>query len=200
MVSEVDSRPSIRFGRTLVTATLGDLLSQEVEAVVLAANCRGVLGPLATPGLTSLRTLGGSVIEREAMARAPLDLGSAIVTGATGLEERGVRGVVHAVVHPALGERARIEHVRRAVPEALIAASNARLRSLAVPLLGVESRTATADLEALVAVIVDEMVGSLRRAELRLDRVVVVCRFPEELKTVEIALARARERVWLVVP
>ncbi|MCC7025256.1 MAG: macro domain-containing protein [Thermomicrobiales bacterium] len=199
-MSEVDSRPSIRFGRTLVTATLGDLLSQEVEAVVLAANCRGVLGPLATPGLTSLRTLGGSVIEREAMARAPLNLGSAIVTGATGLEERGVRGVVHAVVHPALGERARIEHVRRAVPEALIAASNARLRSLAVPLLGVESRTATADLEALVAVIVDEMVGSLRRAELRLDRVVVVCRFPEELKTVEIALARARERVWLVVP
>lgn len=199
MVSEVDDRPTFRFGRTLVTATLGDLLSQDVEAVVLAANCRGVLGPLATPGLTSLRTLGGSVIEREAMAQAPLDLGTVVVTGATGLEERGVRGIVHAVVHPALGERARIEHVRRAVPAALVAASNARLRTLALPLLGVESRTTTPDLEALVAVIVDEMVGSLRRAEPRLDRVVMVCRFPEEMETVENALARARERVWIAI-
>jgi O-acetyl-ADP-ribose deacetylase (regulator of RNase III) len=200
MVSEVDGRPMFRFGRTLVTATLGDLLSQDVEAVVLAANCRGVLGPLATPGLTSLRTLGGSVIEREAMTQAPLDLGSVVVTGAIGLEERGVRGIVHAIVHPALGERARIEHVRRAVPAALVAASNARLRTLALPLLGVESRTTRPDLEALVAVIVDEMVGSLRRAETRLDRVVMVCRFPEEQETVEIALARARERVWIAVP
>ena len=115
-VNEVDGRPAFRFGRTIVSVAVGDLLGQEAEVIVVAANRRGVLGPLATPGLSGLRSLGGSEIEREAMSLAPLDLGTAIVTGASGLEERGIRAVVHAVVHPALGERARIEDVRRAVP------------------------------------------------------------------------------------
>ena len=86
-------RPEFRFGRTVVTVAIGDLLGQEAEGVVFAANCRGVMGSLATPGLTGLRSLGGSEIEREAMVRAPLDLGSAILTSATGLEERGARAV-----------------------------------------------------------------------------------------------------------
>ena len=122
-MNEVDGRPAFRFGRTIVSVAVGDLLGQEAEVIVVAANRRGVLGPLATPGLSGLRSLGGSEIEREAMSLAPLDLGTAVVTGASGLEERGIRAVVHAVVHPALGERARIEDVRRAVPAALTAVS-----------------------------------------------------------------------------
>ena len=107
-VNEADGRPAFRFGRTIVSVAVGDLLGQEAEVIVVAANRRGVLGPLATPGLSGLRSLGGSEIEREAMSLAPLDLGTAVVTGASGLEERSVRAVVHAVVHPVLGERARI--------------------------------------------------------------------------------------------
>jgi O-acetyl-ADP-ribose deacetylase (regulator of RNase III) len=199
-VSEPGARPEFRFGRTIVTVATGDLLAQEAEAIVVAANRRGVLGPLATPGLSGLRSLGGSEIEREAMAKAPLDLGTATVTGAAGLEDRGIRAVIHAAVHPALGERARIEDVRRGVPAVLLAASNCRLRSVAMPLLGVESLAAPADVEAMVTTVIDEMVGSLRRSIPRLDRVTIVCRFAEQADVVEAALARARERIWTRLP
>ena len=199
-MSELASRPEFRFGRTIVAAAVGDVLGQDAEAIVVAANRRGVLGPLATPGLSSLRSLGGSDIERQAMALAPLDLGTAILTGASGLEERGIRGVIHAVIHPALGERARIEHVRRAVPQVLLVASSNRLRTVATPLLGVESLAARADVDALAAALVDELVATLRRSLPRLDRVTIVCRFTEQADTVATALARARERVWIRVP
>jgi hypothetical protein len=49
-VNEVDGRPAFRFGRTIVSVAVGDLLGQEAEVIVVAANRRGVLGPLATPG------------------------------------------------------------------------------------------------------------------------------------------------------
>jgi O-acetyl-ADP-ribose deacetylase (regulator of RNase III) len=199
-VSEIASRSEFRFGRTIVAAVVGDVLGQEAEAIVVAANRRGVLGPLATPGISGLRSLGGSEIERQAMAIAPLDLGTALLTAASGLEERGIRGVIHAVIHPALGERARIEHVRRAVPQVLLVASCNRLRSIAMPLLGVESLAARSDVDAMAAALVDELVATLRRSLPRLDRVTIVCRFSEQADTVEIALARARERVWTRVP
>ena len=195
-MNEVDDRPGYRFGRTVVAATTGDLLAQNAEAIVIAANRRGVMGALASPGLSGLRSLGGSEIEREAMQLAPLNLGTAIVTGASGLEERGIRAVIHAVVHPALGERARVEHVRRAVPVALMAASHHRLRTIAMPLLGVEALASRADVETMASALVEELVGSLRRSVPRLDSVVIVCRFSEQVTTVDAALARARDRVW----
>ena len=199
-MNEVEASPEFRFGRTVVSVTVGDLLSQEAEAIVVAANRRGVLGPLATPGLSGLRTLGGSEIEREAMSLAPLDLGTAVVTGASGLEELGIRAVIHAVVHPALGERARIEHVRWAVPAALAAGSTSRLRTVAMPLLGVESLATKTDVDAMVAALVEELVGSLRRSIPKLDRLTIVCRFTEHADSVEAALSRARERAWTRVP
>ena len=90
------------------------------------------------------------------MSLAPLDLGTAVVTRASGLEERGIRAVIHAVVHPALGERARIEHVRLAVPAAL-GGHEHRLRIIAMPLLGVESLSTKADVDAMVAALVEEL-------------------------------------------
>jgi O-acetyl-ADP-ribose deacetylase (regulator of RNase III) len=199
-VNEADARPEFRFGRTVVAVAVGDLLSQNAEAIVVAANRRGVLGPLATVGLTGLRSLGGSEIEREAMALAPLELGTAAVTGAAGLEERGVRRVVHAVVHPALGERARVEDVRRAVPATLMATARNGLRTLAMPLLGVESLSTQDDVDAVATIVVEELVGVLRRSVPRLDRVTIVCRFDEQADSVQTALARARQRVWTRTP
>jgi O-acetyl-ADP-ribose deacetylase (regulator of RNase III) len=199
-VTDVAVRPEFRFGRTVVSVVIGDLLGQETEAIVLAANRRGVLGPLASPGLSGLRSLGGSEIERAAMAYAPLDLGTALVTSAVGLEERGIVAVIHAVIHPALGERARIEHVRRVTPAVLEAASRARLRTIAMPLLGVESIAARADVEAMIDTLVDELVGCLRRSLPRIDQVIIVCRFVEQAEAVEASLSRTRERKWIQIP
>ncbi len=184
----------VRFGRTLIVVVAGDVLLQDVEGIVVAANARGVMGAILAPGLVGLRSLGGSEIEREAMAQAPLDLGAAIVTGAAGLERRHIAAVIHAVVHRSLGDTARIEHVRRAVGAALVAADRARLRTIAMPLLGVEAdRT---DASALITVIVDELVAALRRSTLRLDRVVIACRFDEQATETRAAVRRARERAW----
>ena len=184
----------VRFGRTAITAVTGDLLDQGVEAIVVAANCRGVMGAVPAGGL---RSLGGSEIEREAMAQAPLELGSAIFTRADGLEPRGVRAVVHAVVHRRLSEPARLEDVRRAVGAALIAADGHRVRTLAVPLLGVEATAIRGDPRRFIAAVVDETVACLRRASLRIDRVVIVCRFADHCDLVADAVARARERSWV---
>jgi O-acetyl-ADP-ribose deacetylase (regulator of RNase III) len=184
----------VRFGRTLILVVAGDVLLQDAEAIVVAANTRGVMGAVTAPGLVGLRTLGGSEIEREAMARAPLDLGSAIVTGAAGLERRNIAAVIHAVVHRSLGDAARIEHVRRAVGAVLLVADGARLRTIAMPLLGVEA--ARTDAGAFIIAIVDELVAALRRSTLRLDRVVIACRFDEQATATRLAVQRARERAW----
>src|SRR5262245_54723709 len=75
-----------RFGRTLLVAGAGEVIDQPVQAVVYAANQRGVMG--AGPA-GSIRTAGGAEVEREAMAHAPIDLGTAVLTTSGHLEERG---------------------------------------------------------------------------------------------------------------
>lgn len=187
---------AVRFGRTAVIAVVGDLLSQHADAVVFPANRRGVLGAISTPGLIGLRSLGGSEIEREAMARAPLELGSAIVTGATGLESRGVQHVVHAVVHRALGEPARIEDVRRGIAATLVAADRARVRALAIPPLGVDSGPGRITPGPFFDALVEETVAALRRSTLRLDAVIVACRFADHAEAVHDRFSRSRDRAW----
>lgn len=186
----------VRFGRTEIAAVTGGLLDQGVEGIVLPTNPRGVMGAVSTTGLSPRRPFGGSAIEREAMAQAPLDLGSAIVTGAAGLEELGLRAVIHAVVHPALGQPARVGHVRRAVAAAVVAADRSRLRSLAFPLLGVDG-AARAEQEPYIRALVEELVGCLRRGVVRFERILIVCRFDDQHAIVATAIARSRERAWI---
>ncbi|MBA3415502.1 MAG: macro domain-containing protein [Chloroflexia bacterium] len=188
---------AIRFGRTMIIAVVGDLLDQRAEGVVFPANRRGVLGAVSTLGMVGRRPLGGSEIEREAMAQAPLELGTAIVTGATGLESRGVRHVVHAVVHRALGEPARVEDMRRAVGATILGADQARLRTLAIPLLGVDSGPGLVDPEPFVVAFVEETVATIRRSSPRLDRFTVTCRFQDHADATMKAFLRARERSWV---
>ncbi len=192
-----DAPIGIRFGRTEVVPVVGDLLGQGTAAIVFPANRRGVMGAISTPGVVGLRSLGGSEIERQAMVGAPHELGTAIVTGAPGLESNGITWIVHAVVHRALGEPARIEDVRRATAAAVIAADRARARTLALPLLGVESAAGRADPAPFVRAIVEELVAALRRSTLRFDRVVIACRFSDHAEAVRVALERARERSWV---
>ena len=184
------------FGRTVVTVAVGDLLAQGAEMIVLPANRRGVLGALATPGLNGLRSLGGSEIEREAMAMAPLDLGTAVLTGAAGLSERGVAAVIHAAVHPSLGERARPEYVRRAVPAILNIASAAPYYALALPLLGVDAAASADDTQTGITTLVNELIAALRRSYPRIDRITLTCRFETQAVLVRQALWHARERSW----
>lgn len=194
--NDVYDATGVRFGRTEVLVAVGDLLDQNAEGIVFPANQRGVMGAITTPGLASLRSLGGSEIEREAMIQGPLELGTAIVTNAPGLESRGVIKVIHAVVQRSLGEPVRIEHIRRAASAALIAANQARVRTLAIPLLGVDSSAGRANPGTFVNPLIEETVAALRRSTLRLDRVIIVCRFQDHAKLALEALIQARQRSW----
>ncbi|MDQ3695914.1 MAG: macro domain-containing protein [Chloroflexota bacterium] len=200
-MTNLEPEAGVRFGRTTIVAVVGGLLDQEVDAVVYPANRRGVMG--AMPGAggplggAGPRTLGGSEIERQAMAHAPLDLGTALVTAAPGLEQRGVQAVIHAVIHRALGEPPRMEDIRRAIGAVIAASDRDRWRSVALPLLGIEGVAVRGQPEPLIGAIVDELVGCLRRMPARLDRVVITCRFQDHATLAGVALARARERLWV---
>ena len=188
----------VRFGPTTISTTVGNLLDESVEAVVFAANRRG---GIATALSTALRSLGASDLERLAMARAPLDLGTAIASPALGLEAKGIRVVVHAVVHPALGEAARIGDVRRATGASFVALGPHKVRSLALPLLGAETGVAASlDPEQVTAAIVDEVVGCLRRGVLRPSHVVLLARSAVEAEMIASVVATSRRRAWIPIP
>jgi O-acetyl-ADP-ribose deacetylase (regulator of RNase III) len=182
-----------RFGRTVIVAVVGDLVDQNVDALVHPANSRGLIG---TASPRSLRILGGVEIERDAMEQAPLELGSAILTGPGQLADSGVRGVIHAVVQPTLGSPVKLDTVRRAVRAALEVADANRFRSIAMPTMGagagVEGREPTLVWQAIV----EEIVAYLRRTTTRLNRIVLVSRFEDDIANITAVSARARERLW----
>lgn len=184
----------VRFGRTVVGSTVGAAVDQGAEAVVLAATRKGVL---ATGVAAGLRARGAEAIERSAMAAAPLELGTALAIPASGLERLGAMAIVYAVVHPALGEAARIADVRRAVVAVLAAVDAGRWRSLALPLLGLDGAgVARPPVDAVVDALVDELVGCLRRGSSRPDRIVLVARSAEHAALADRALERARRLAW----
>jgi O-acetyl-ADP-ribose deacetylase (regulator of RNase III) len=192
-MTDAGTRHEVRFGRTVVKAAIGDLIDQAVQAIVYAANSRGVMG--AGPA-GSVRQAGGAEIEREAMEAAPLDLGTAIVSGAGRLGERGIEAVVHAVVVPLLGEPAELDDVRRALAAALRLADSRRFHTLGVPLLGLRSEASPSERSETVDALVDELVAHLRRGGSRLELIVLVSRFADDLSMIFDSLLRARQRSW----
>lgn len=196
-MADAETTQAVRFGRTVVQPVAGELIDQPVQAIVYAANCRGVMG--AGPA-GSVRLVGGLEIEREAMEGAPFDLGTAYLTGSGCLAERGIEAVIHAVVAPHLGEVAEVPEVRRALAAALRIADARRYRSLALPILGLRADATPGERTDVVEAIVDEFVAHLRRGGSRLESVVVVSRFEDDLAMIMDSFAQARRRSWTSQP
>jgi O-acetyl-ADP-ribose deacetylase (regulator of RNase III) len=196
-MAEAETTQAVRFGRTVVQPVAGELVDQPVQAIVYAANSRGVMG--AGPA-GSVRTVGGQEIEREAMEGAPFDLGTAFVTGSGRLADRGIEAVIHAIVAPHLGDTAEVPEVRRALAAALRLADERRFRTLALPLLGLRADAAAGERSDLVEAIVDEFVAHLRRGGSRLESVVIISRFDDDLAIMMDSLSRARQRSWTNQP
>ena len=108
----------------------GDLTQKRVDAIVNPANSAGLMGG-GVAGV--IRRVGGSVIEDEAVKRAPIPIGKAVLTTAGNLP---CQGVIHAptMIRPA--ERATAEVVRKATVGALRCAEEAGLSSIAFPGMG----------------------------------------------------------------
>ena len=192
-MSEETETSAIRFGRTVLEVVVGELVDQRVQGIVYPANPRGVMG---AGSAGALRSAAGPDVEREAMALAPLNLGSAIATSSGRLVDRGIDVVLHAVVIPTIGEHAIAQAVYRGLDSALKIAGDRKLLSLALPLLGISAEDSKSVRQAFGEGIVDVIVKRLRQRGMRLERVIFAVRFEDDRTMLDSVVRRARERVW----
>ena len=192
-VTDTSAGTSVRFGRTVLTAVLGDPLDQPVDALVLAANQRGVMGA-GVAG--AVRLAGGPEIEREVMALAPVVLGGAVATTAGKLADRGISTIIHAVVSEQLAAPSTVDAIRRATISSLRLIDELRLRSVAIPPIGSGKGPSQLPVTLAVEALVDESIAHLRRSGTRLDRIVFVSRHMDDVLAFAQAIANGRERSW----
>jgi hypothetical protein len=178
----------------LLATVVGKSADQRVQGIVWAANSRGLMGANAA---SAPRLLVGPEVEREAMAGAPYEIGTAFCTGAGRLTARGIQVAVHAVIVPNLGDIPRLPVVRRAIGAALQQADAAQLRSLALPLIGLPPDPTIEERLAVTDALIEEIVAHLRRAATRLDLILVTATLPDDADAVMAAIRRSRERSWV---
>ncbi len=117
----------MRAPRILIIA--GDLVEQEVDAVVNAANNDLVLGG-GVAG--AIRSRGGPAIQRECDAHGPVKVGEAAMTGAGDLP---ARHIIHAA-SMALGGRTTAASLRSSMDNAFRLAHEHSVRTIAIPAVG----------------------------------------------------------------
>jgi O-acetyl-ADP-ribose deacetylase len=107
----------------------GDITALEVDAIANAANDQLWMGA-GVAG--AIRRAGGAEIEREAMAKGPIEVGDAVATGAGHLQ---ARWVIHAAV---MGQDlvTSADAIRGATRRALEVADRLGAQSLALPAFG----------------------------------------------------------------
>jgi O-acetyl-ADP-ribose deacetylase len=107
----------------------GDIAQLDVEAIANAANNHLWMGA-GVAG--AIKREGGSVIEAEAMAQGPVEVGEVVVTGGGSLK---AKNVIHGAV---MGQdlRTNAELVARTTRRVLEAADELGARSVALPAFG----------------------------------------------------------------
>ena len=149
-----------------VSVVSGDLLDQDVEAVVNPWNRNAIPWWLLLPQGVSgaIKRRGGVGPFREVPRHGPIPLGGAALTGAGRLP---FRGIIH-VAGINLLWRSSERSVRDSVRNAVAVAAAAGFASLAVPLIGAGSGGGRAD--RCEAWILDELAGLTFDGEVRVVR------------------------------
>ncbi len=182
-----------RFGRMRITMALGETVDQAAQAVIYPANSRGVMG---TGSVSAVRTSAGLDVEREAMAHAPIEPGTAIVTSSGRLADRGVEAIIHAVVVEQLGQRIERPTLRRAIASALRLADERRYRTVAMPLMGIAADDTPEARTQMIEAQVDEAVAHARRSTTRIEQLIIAARFEDDLPILAGVLEETREHRW----
>ncbi len=114
---------------TRVLIISGDLVDQEVDAIVNAANNELLLGG-GVAG--AIRDRGGPAIQEECTAHGPVRVGEAAITGAGQLR---ARFVIHAA-SMSLGGRTSADSLRSAMDATFRIARDNMIQTMAVPAVG----------------------------------------------------------------
>lgn len=183
----------VRFGRTLLNARHDTWMTHQLDAMVLPGNQRGLAGVnLAGGG----RIDGGLAVERELMSRAPLTLGTAATTGAGSLADAQVNSIVHAIVSEKLGDPPREGPMRQAVTATMRELDQIRARRVGIIPFGSGNMVARVSRPLSVPVMIEEMIGHLRRASSRVESVTFFCNSRDEANEVIGLLERIRQELW----
>ncbi|WP_152413002.1 macro domain-containing protein [Nitrolancea hollandica] len=118
------------YKKVLIVIKLGNLVEETGDAIVCPANSfnhmrGGVAGVI--------RQAGGEIIEQEAMAKSPVTVGNAVITGAGKLK---VKHVIHAPTMKLPVQHSNTDNVRRAVRAAMRCADQNSLHSISFPGMG----------------------------------------------------------------
>ncbi|MCD6468154.1 MAG: macro domain-containing protein [Thermoplasmata archaeon] len=113
-----------------LTVKKGDITRVVCDAVVNPANSLGYMGG-GVAGV--IKRVGGLEIEKEAVSKAPIPVGSAVATTAGLLP---CRFVIHAPTMEKPAMRTSVEKVRRATRAAFVVAKKLGLKSIAFPGMG----------------------------------------------------------------
>jgi len=119
----------VAIGDASIETQQGDISRVQVDAIVNAANNHLWMGA-GVAG--ALKRAGGSEIEREAVAKGPIEIGEAVVTRAGALS---AKYVIHAAV---MGQDLTTDRskISRATRNSLIRAGELGIASVALPALG----------------------------------------------------------------
>lgn len=115
--------------RPRIVIITGDLVEQEVDAIVNAANNALQLGG-GVAG--AIRRAGGPSIQDECDARGPINVGEAAITGAGKLR---ARHVIHAA-SMSLGGRTTRETLKSSMRNAFALATQYQVATIAIPAVG----------------------------------------------------------------
>lgn len=119
----------IHVGHGEISILQGDIADQHTDAVVNAANNHLWMGA-GVAG--AIKRKGGSEIEQEAIAKGPIEIGEAVLTGAGALQ---AKYVIHAAV---MGQdlHTTAEFIMQATQASLTLAEQNKLSSISFPALG----------------------------------------------------------------
>jgi O-acetyl-ADP-ribose deacetylase (regulator of RNase III) len=114
---------------TRIVIIVGDLVDQDVDAIVNAANNDLILGG-GVAG--AIRTRGGPAIQAECTAHGPVDVGGAAITGAG---ELAARHIIHAA-SMSLGGQTSNTSLQKSMDHAFRLAREHGVRTIAIPGVG----------------------------------------------------------------
>lgn len=113
-----------------ITVKRGDITTEDVDAIVNPSNSYGIMGG----GVAwVIKKKGGQEIEDEAVAKAPIPVGTAVLTTGGTLK---AKHVIHATTMEEPAKRIGIGNVRKATEAALLCASQNNIKTIAFPGMG----------------------------------------------------------------